>query len=158
MWELLIDVPSLSKGNVQIFVHDQSDIFGNDQIQMMGNGYSMILEPGNKIHSILFSNKKVTPHLPFPYPSDCSSGQYNDNILPGKYTQQKCQYTCMLRGMISLCNAVPDQWLRYVPDLFDVPALQNNKTTSDGLSCFYDFFDDLNKPCDCKAACFETSF
>ena len=139
-----------------IFIHNHDDVIAFRFV----NDNRWILEFENlRGHEILFNDKQIISRLPEPFPSHCSSGQYDDNILPGPYTKNKCQHTCLLRLWISKCSALPNEWLRYVPNLKALlPA--HNKSDDYVIKCLKEEYDSYHwgeHHCDCRVSCKETS-
>ena len=108
-------------------------------------------------HSIIFSSKQIITRLPSPYPSECSYGQYQDNILPGNYTEQKCRYTCYIRKVINECGALADEWLTYAPQLKRLLPAHNNRSNDEVRQCLFHDGHIISAPCECRMSCHQVN-
>ena len=140
-------------------VHDQDDIFLTDYLFTLRAHRSFIGYQDEV--TVEFSDKKHFSRLPSPYPSNCSHGQYDDNLLPQPYTAQKCEDTCRLRSMISQCKAVPQQFLNHSPKIQKLLPEHNNISDSEVRRCLWKAYNpgvfDQNTfiHCDCRVSCKE---
>ena len=100
-------------------------------------------------------DKRVTPRLKHPFPSNCTEGDNGENIFPGSYTVRKCYDTCALRQMLTECKTVIDAWRKYVPGLHST-----NETWDTSAECLRRIAFSSKYPswCHCPFSCFETSF
>ena len=80
---------SYYSGYIIAFIHDHNDFIGKDEDMKL-------YVTNSQENNILLNDKQVISHLPSPYPSNCSSGQFKDNVLTGPYTYNKCHYTCKI--------------------------------------------------------------
>ena len=131
-----------------VFVHEKNDL--------VAEFVQLALDFRKSFHHIQFSDKMNISRLPTPFPSNCSSGQYNDSIFPGKYTYTKCKHTCSLRNFISKCGAVPDMWLRYAPHIKTMLPSHDNRTAHSIRRCMLRVTDQYQ--CQCRVGCQEVSF
>ena len=141
---------------LNLWIHDEMDLAGDETNLVIVKPHLTIDFSSSQEHRITFSDKQVIFRLPEPYPSNCSSGQYDDNLLSGNYTLQKCKYTCLLRAMISKCKAVPDEFLNYLPHLQALLPKYDNRTTFDVRHCLNEAVrNSTQMHCDCRFACRE---
>ena len=141
------------KGSVKslyLYFHDQNDLF--DIVDLTLN-----MERRNEKAIIFFSNIQHFTRLPYPHPSNCSSGKHGDNILPGPYTDKKCQQTCRIKQLVAKCGAIPEQYLNYAPHLRTLLPRYNNLTDAAVRSCIIKAFGSF-AVCECRVSCTETLF
>ena len=147
-----------------IYLHDQEDLSKFD----FASGY--YLGPGTKYtrHQELefeLDDKTHFTRLPEPYPSNCSHGNYDDNLMPGYYTENKCLHTCLVRSLIRECGAVPDQYLYYKPSIQAYLPESTDFSDSEMRICLWrvlyyshKYFLELTRDCGCRVSCKGMSF
>ena len=130
------------------YVHDQEDIAVFFK--------PVIKYPKDKDLDLEFSEKQYLTRLPSPYPSNCSYGQYNGNLLPAPYTEDNCRYTCVLKRLISKCGTLPEYILQYAPRLRTLLPSHNNLTDDEIRVCLFDSYSKfIEGGCDCRVSCSE---
>ena len=137
-------------GDFNVYVHGSDDIgFSLDRFDKP----TTILFWFHLGYKFIFSNKVVSLRLPSPYPSNCSHGQYDDNLFPGPYSERKCINSCIMRHQMSKCGNVIQNWGRYVPDNF-----KGHNFSEDVTWCLYHSFSFWSVPehCDCRIDCKDT--
>ena len=100
---------SLRHVHVYAYVHDQDDMVGFIKPEPIS---TVIQYPQDKDLELEFTEKQYLNRLPSPYPSNCSYGQHNENLLPAPYTEGNCLYTCVLKRLISKCGTLPEYILQ----------------------------------------------
>ena len=135
---------------LNIYVHDHDDIgFSLDKYD----------DPTEALHwstlgyKLKFSNKKVSSRLPLPYPSNCSHGQYDDNLFPGPYSERKCINSCIMHHQMSKCGDVIQNWGKYLRENFKRHNLSYNVASC--LHDSYNFWGGIEN-CDCRIGCKDT--
>ena len=135
--------------NVDAYVHGPNDLPPYHKF-----GAHVFSAGMNDNLRVEFSDKQSITRLPSPHPSNCSRGQYNDNILPPPYTEEKCKISCQVQQMIARCGAVPDQFLHYAPKVLNLLPKNSNRTEDSTRECLLNL-DIYVDTCGCRVGCSE---
>ena len=100
--------------------------------------------------------------LASPYPSNCTDGK-GLSMFPGRYTQEKCKDTCLIKALLKNCSNVPDMFKSLLTEkdkrlVLDKPDIL--KCWRDTYINFYGGPDggDGQIPCDCPLSCHDVSY
>ena len=93
-----------------------------------------------------------------PYPSNCTAGKHL-NMFPGRYTQEKCKDTCLVKLLLKRCGHVPDMFKSFMTEE-DMKLVRK----VDGIrNCWretyiYFYAGDGHNHCECPLSCNDVSY
>lgn len=113
---------AVRKNKIVLVIHDP-------RVKELDITNRVILEAGSTVE--LKVEKTLIKRLPFPFPSNCTLGKYNDHF-PGKYTRRNCLESNVYVNMLKECGAVWDYHRNFLPadilEKYEKPNISINES------------------------------
>ena len=147
----LANGPNSLANGIRISIHAPA-VFPFPRVDGIG------ISPG--FSSTIALKKRTTFRKEHPYTSNCTQGNNEHRIFPGKYSVVNCDYSCMEEKVINICGWPSHQTAAYMPRKRKL-RLYDNFNASSNLKCLQRkevVQNLLTTECNCPIPCHETTY